>query len=73
MSVNYEFKLLDGEEIIGILTGETNEEWLVKIKNGDVKTIPKKNVIDCRVVYTRLPGGWEVMYDVIQNMLDHGM
>lgn len=69
----YKFKLSYEEEITGILTGETDEEWLVEIKNGDIKTIPKKNVTDCNVVYTRQPGGWEIMYDTIQNMLDHGM
>jgi len=69
----YKFKLLNGEEITGILIGETNDEWVIKIKNGDTNTVPKKNVIDCDVVYTRIPSGWEVMYDTLQNMLDHGM
>jgi len=69
----YKFKLLNGEEITGILTGETNDEWTIKIKNGDIKSILKKNVTDCNIVYTRQPSGWEVMYDTIQNMLDHGM
>ena len=69
----YKFKLLNEEEITGILIGETNEEWIVKIKDVNVEIIPKKDVIDCNVVYTRLPGGWELMYDTIQNMLDHGM
>lgn len=71
--IQYEFKLLYGEEITGILTGETNDEWIVKIKNGDVKTIPKKNVVDCNVAYTGRHGGWEIMYNTLQNMLDHGM
>lgn len=69
----YEFKLSYGEEITGILTGETNEEWIVKIKDGNIKSIPKKNVIDCRVVPVRQLGALEVMENTIRNMLEHGM